>query len=77
MRLPVVYMDLIRFAVLLYFWVDQNLKLRTVRLIDSHTLPYLDPVRLLPPEMKRHLAKETVLALSPHVGRLWAVIRIY
>ncbi|KAF8591519.1 hypothetical protein K439DRAFT_1326822 [Ramaria rubella] len=36
-----------------------------IRLIQGYKLPYLDPLRLLPPEMKRHLAKETVLMLSP------------
>ncbi|TFY79057.1 hypothetical protein EWM64_g4955 [Hericium alpestre] len=36
-----------------------------VRLIEAYTLPFLDPVRLLPPEMARHLTKHTVQALSP------------
>ncbi|OSD04228.1 hypothetical protein PYCCODRAFT_1387083 [Trametes coccinea BRFM310] len=36
------------------------------RLIESYDLPYLDPLRLLPVDMTRHLRKHTVQALSPH-----------
>ncbi|KAF8529135.1 hypothetical protein BU17DRAFT_36968 [Hysterangium stoloniferum] len=37
-----------------------------VRLIEAYKLPYLDGVRVLPGEMRRHLAKETVSMLNPH-----------
>ncbi|CDO75565.1 hypothetical protein BN946_scf184858.g5 [Trametes cinnabarina] len=37
-----------------------------VKLIESYDLPYLDPLRLLPGNMTRHLRKHTVQALSPH-----------
>ncbi|KAF8486527.1 hypothetical protein JB92DRAFT_2760060 [Gautieria morchelliformis] len=36
-----------------------------IRLIDEYKLPYLDCVRELPADMRRHLAKETVGMLSP------------
>ncbi|KAH9853495.1 hypothetical protein C2E23DRAFT_107671 [Lenzites betulinus] len=35
-------------------------------LIESYDLPYLDPLRLLPESLTRHLRKHTVQALSPH-----------
>ncbi|KAI9001035.1 hypothetical protein BD414DRAFT_473429 [Trametes punicea] len=37
-----------------------------VRLIESYDLPYLDPLRLLPENMTRHLRKHTAQALSPY-----------
>ncbi|OBZ70396.1 RNA polymerase I-specific transcription initiation factor rrn7 [Grifola frondosa] len=37
-----------------------------VRLIEAYELPYLDPVRLLPVSLTRHLTKHTTHALSPH-----------
>ncbi|KAI0349413.1 hypothetical protein OH77DRAFT_1499561 [Trametes cingulata] len=37
-----------------------------IKLIESYDLPYLDPLRLLPENMTRHLRKHTVQALSPH-----------
>ncbi|KAI0375615.1 hypothetical protein BV20DRAFT_933153 [Pilatotrama ljubarskyi] len=37
-----------------------------VSVIESYDLPYLDPLRLLPENMTRHLRKHTVQALSPH-----------
>ena len=36
-------------------------------LIDTYTLPYLDPVRLLPSSLTRHLTKHTKRTLTPHV----------
>ncbi|TFY64273.1 hypothetical protein EVG20_g5993 [Dentipellis fragilis] len=36
-----------------------------IRLIEAYELPYLDPIRFLPPDMARHLTKQTVSALSP------------
>ncbi|KAI9063267.1 hypothetical protein FKP32DRAFT_1572264 [Trametes sanguinea] len=51
LRIPVMYMDFTR---------------QRVRLIESYDLPYLDPLRLLPEDMTRHLRKHTVQALSPH-----------
>ncbi|KAA1466439.1 hypothetical protein DENSPDRAFT_768843 [Dentipellis sp. KUC8613] len=36
-----------------------------IRLIEAYDLPYLDPIRFLPPDMARHLTKQTVTALSP------------
>ncbi|TCD69659.1 hypothetical protein EIP91_006676 [Steccherinum ochraceum] len=37
-----------------------------VRVIESYDLVYLDPVRLLPAALVRHLTKHTTQALSPH-----------
>ncbi|CAL1700735.1 unnamed protein product [Somion occarium] len=37
-----------------------------VRVIKAYELPYLDPVRLLPAPLTRHLPKHTIQALSPH-----------
>ncbi|OCH94136.1 hypothetical protein OBBRIDRAFT_817467 [Obba rivulosa] len=37
-----------------------------VRLIETYELPYLDSIRLLPPELALHLTKHTKQALSPH-----------
>ncbi|KLO18016.1 hypothetical protein SCHPADRAFT_993823 [Schizopora paradoxa] len=37
-----------------------------VRLIDLYKLPYLDPLRLFPDELTKHLTKHTKQALSPH-----------
>ncbi|KDQ12748.1 hypothetical protein BOTBODRAFT_112506 [Botryobasidium botryosum FD-172 SS1] len=50
MRLPVVYMD---------FTPENN------RLIESHVVPYLDPLRLLPMNLTQYLTKYTIVALSP------------
>ncbi|EIM88109.1 uncharacterized protein STEHIDRAFT_95050 [Stereum hirsutum FP-91666 SS1] len=36
-----------------------------IRLIDSYTLPYLDPTNHLPPEMTHHLNKHALQAISP------------
>jgi len=47
-RVPIMYMDLIR-----------SIKL--------YEIPYLDPIRLLPLGLTRHLTKQMVQALSPHV----------
>ncbi|EJD01099.1 uncharacterized protein FOMMEDRAFT_88501 [Fomitiporia mediterranea MF3/22] len=37
-----------------------------INLIETYTLPYLDPIRLLPASLTRHLTKHTKQALSPH-----------
>ncbi|KIJ70044.1 hypothetical protein HYDPIDRAFT_79247 [Hydnomerulius pinastri MD-312] len=37
-----------------------------INVIDSHSLPFLDHVRFLPPALTRHLTKHAVQALSPH-----------
>ncbi|KIJ56802.1 hypothetical protein M422DRAFT_149542 [Sphaerobolus stellatus SS14] len=37
-----------------------------IRVIEAYKLPYLEAARWLPPEMKRHLARETMRMLSPH-----------
>ncbi|THH08639.1 hypothetical protein EW145_g2573 [Phellinidium pouzarii] len=37
-----------------------------VQLIETYTLPYLDPIRLLPLSLSRHLTKHMKQALSPH-----------
>ncbi|KAF8165266.1 hypothetical protein B0H34DRAFT_648113 [Crassisporium funariophilum] len=36
------------------------------RIIETYELPYLDPIKLLPPSMVLHLTKHNVQALSPH-----------
>lgn len=40
------------------------------RLIETYRLPYLEGVRELPPEMRRHLARVTVIMLSPRVSEI-------
>lgn len=40
----------------------------TPSLIDSYTLPYLDPTNHLPPEMTHHLNKHALQAISPPVS---------
>ncbi|KAH7921820.1 hypothetical protein BV22DRAFT_1106975 [Leucogyrophana mollusca] len=37
-----------------------------IRVIESYKMPYLDPVRLLPNNLTRHLTKHAIQALSPH-----------
>jgi hypothetical protein len=37
------------------------------RIIDLYDLPYLNVVTLIPPDMRLHLTKHKIQALSPHV----------
>ena len=37
-------------------------------MIESFEIPYLEAVRVLPPDMKIHLTKYNIQALSPPVG---------
>ena len=37
------------------------------RIIDLYDLPYLNVVMLIPPDMRLHLTKHKIQALSPHV----------
>lgn len=37
------------------------------RIIDLYDLPYMNVVMLIPPDMKSHLTKHKIQALSPHV----------
>lgn len=39
----------------------------THRVIDLYDLPYMDVVMLIPQEMRLHLTKHNIQALSPHV----------
>ena len=68
LRIPVTYMDFKRCVLPLLHMISVLMTLR--RVIESYDLVYLDPVRLLPATLVRHLTKHTIQALSPHVRRL-------
>ena len=68
LRIPVTYMDFKRCVLPLLHMISVLMTLR--RVIESYDLVYLDPVRLLPATLVRHLTKHTIQALSPHVCRL-------
>lgn len=66
LRLPVMYGDFGRCAT--SQMAPNRPQLTPQRLIECYDLPYLDPVRLLPQSLTRHLTKHTILSLSPHVS---------
>ena len=67
LRIPVMYRDFARHVL---FWglriCEANGKLD--RIIESYELPYLDPLRILPPSVVPHLTKDNIQALSPPVS---------
>jgi len=74
LRIPVLYKDLARFV------PNQQVAmicLSGYRIIESYELPYLDPVRLLPPNMVAHLTKHNIRALSPRVCLLSLVSPVF
>lgn len=66
LRLPIIYMDLIRFDDGKEWTVGSRLT-NAFRLIECYDLPYLEPLHHLPESMVRHLTKHSVRALSPLV----------
>lgn len=65
LRLPVMYLDLIRLECGMSF--GRRVADRVRRLIESYDLPYLEALHYLPTTMVRHLTKHNVQALSPAV----------
>ena len=67
LRLPIMYMDLIRFGCHILCSLAGFSAEPVFRSIESYNLPYLEPLHHLPQSMTRHLTKHNVQALSPAV----------
>ena len=68
LRIPVMYRDFSR-HVLFGGLINCKAHERLInRIIESYELPYLDPLRILPPSVVPHLTKDNIQALSPPVG---------
>ena len=70
LRLPIMYMDLIRFDCHILCTFARFSVEPMFRLIESYDLPYLEPLHHLPQSMIRHLTKHNAQALSPAVRKL-------
>ena len=70
LRLPIMYMDLIRYVSKVDTLPSCARRTTMSRLIEMYDLPYLDTLGHLPPEMTRHLTKHTMQRLSPPVSSL-------
>ena len=71
MRIPVIYKDFIRFVFARVCFIFQSLMAAEspqFSLIETYTLPYLDPIRLFPESLTRHLTRQAKQALTPHAS---------
>jgi RNA polymerase I-specific transcription initiation factor RRN7 len=68
LRIPVMYRDFARHVLFGGLRICKAHD-RLDRMIESYELPYLDPLRILPPSVVPHLTKDNIQALSPPVGK--------
>jgi hypothetical protein len=69
LRIPVMYRDFSRHVLFGGLMISKAHERLMNRIIESYELPYLDPLRILPPSVVPHLTKDNIQALSPPVGK--------